>query len=93
MTIRKRIIYHGTVQGVGFRATCHSIASRRGVGGFVRNLSDGGVELEVEGEASEVEAVLSEVARRMDGYIRAAAATDQPVRGEREFRITHERAG
>lgn len=88
MIIRKRIIYRGTVQGVGFRATCHSIASRHQVGGFVRNLSDGGVELAVEGEPEDVEAVLSEVARRMEGYIRSATATDEPARGDKEFRIT-----
>ena len=88
MTIRKRVVYRGMVQGVGFRATCHSIASRRAVAGFVRNLADGAVELEVEGNPEEVEAVLSELARQMEGYIRSASATDQPVRGEREFRIT-----
>lgn len=87
MSIRKRVIYRGTVQGVGFRMTCHSIAARHAVAGFVRNLADGAVELEIEGEPEQVEAVLTEVARQMDGYIRSAFVTDQPLRSERDFRI------
>ena len=88
MLIRKRVRYRGRVQGVGFRATCHSIASRHAVGGFVRNLPDGTVELEIEGMAPEVETVLSEVAQRMEPYIQSANVTAQPVRNEQDFRIT-----
>lgn len=87
MTIRKRVIYRGQVQGVGFRATCHSIAARHRVGGHVRNLADGSVELVVEGEPQEVQAVLEDVARRMDGYIHESAVDDEPPRGEGAFRI------
>lgn len=87
MSVRKRIIYRGQVQGVGFRATCHSIAARHDVGGHVRNLAGGGVELVLEGEPDEIQAVLDEVARQMEGYIRDAAVESEPPRGEREFRI------
>ena len=41
----RRIIFHGRVQGVGFRYTTHRIARGFPVTGFVRNLTDGTVEL------------------------------------------------
>lgn len=39
-----RVLFHGRVQGVGFRATTSQIASRLGIRGYVRNLADGNVE-------------------------------------------------
>ena len=47
-TARKRLLFHGRVQGVGFRAFCREAASSRGVRGWVRNQSDGTVEMEAE---------------------------------------------
>lgn len=67
--MRKRVIYRGRVQGVGFRATVHSIASRHTVVGFVRNLRDGSVELVADGPDEDVEAFLAAVADHFGGYI------------------------
>ncbi|MBL8829940.1 MAG: acylphosphatase, partial [Planctomycetaceae bacterium] len=47
--IRRRVLFHGRVQGVGFRVTTRSIAQRFAVTGWVRNLPDGSVELLAEG--------------------------------------------
>ncbi len=49
-----RLLMSGRVQGVGFRYTAKGVAQRFAVTGFVRNLSDGRVELVVEGDAAEV---------------------------------------
>jgi acylphosphatase len=87
VAIRKRVLYRGQVQGVGFRATAHSIAAGHAVGGFVRNLPDGRVELVLEGEPAQVQAVLSELGDRMESFIREAAEQEEPPRGERVFRI------
>ena len=46
--IRTKII--GRVQGVFFRASTREQAVELGIRGFVRNLEDGSVELEAEGE-------------------------------------------
>jgi acylphosphatase len=49
------------VQGVGFRYSARQIASGYEVTGWVKNLEDGRVELQVMGEGDEVEAFLAEI--------------------------------
>ena len=53
-----QIFYEGRVQGVGFRYTVRKIALGFEVRGWVRNLSDGRVELQVCGTSAEVKAFL-----------------------------------
>ena len=52
--VRVRVIVHGRVQGVWFRASTARIAEQLGVAGWVRNLADGGVEAVFEGDATSV---------------------------------------
>lgn len=52
--IRRRLVVHGQVQGVGFRWACAREAERLGVRGWVRNRPDGTVEVVVEGEPDAV---------------------------------------
>lgn len=82
MLIRRDVYYSGDVQGVGFRYTARSLARRRGVGGFVRNLSDGRVELVAEGEEAEVLAFLRDVEEAMKGYIRRTEVVEEAPTGE-----------
>jgi acylphosphatase len=77
-TVRRRVYYSGRVQGVGFRYTSQRLAQGHDVGGYVRNLPDGRVELVAEGEPSEVDALLADVRREMGGYIRDAQVVDEP---------------
>jgi acylphosphatase len=51
---RLRLFISGKVQGVYFRQNTLEIANRNNVNGWVRNLSDGRVEVCVEGESSNV---------------------------------------
>ncbi|TVQ20337.1 MAG: acylphosphatase [Spirochaetaceae bacterium] len=53
-----RAVVHGRVQGVGFRYSARSMASRLGVHGFVRNEPDGSVYVEGEGSAAAVDAMI-----------------------------------
>jgi acylphosphatase len=80
---RKTVYYSGHVQGVGFRYTVRTIARRFDVTGFVRNLSDGRVELVAEGSAAELESFLRLVRSEMGHHIRDEKLDTQP--GNREF--------
>ena len=54
LRLRCGLRVRGTVQGVGFRPWVYRLATREGLGGFVRNDSRG-VWIEVEGDAAAVE--------------------------------------
>ena len=68
--VRRRVYFSGRVQGVGFRFTCRSLARGYEVGGHVRNLADGRVEIVVEGELTEVDRFLAAIQLEMSDYIR-----------------------
>ena len=54
MKARAHVIVRGRVQGVFFRAKTQAIALQEGVTGWVRNLTEGGVEAVFEGEKEAV---------------------------------------
>ena len=88
--IRRRVIYHGHVQGVFFRATAAELAQNFAVAGFVRNRSDGTVELEVEGLVGAVEGLLAAVAAHYRPNISRTEIADVPLqKGERDFRVRY----
>ncbi|MEM6655692.1 MAG: acylphosphatase [Planctomycetota bacterium] len=82
MPERRRVLFAGHVQGVGFRYTTHRIASGHAVTGFVRNLPDGRVELVLEGLADECDQVLAEVREVFSGSIRSESSDTGPATGE-----------
>lgn len=47
--VRKHIVFHGRVQGVGFRYTAKYLAKSLGLTGWVKNEWDGTVIMEVQG--------------------------------------------
>lgn len=59
--ISRRVIFEGRVQGVGFRYATKQLARGFDVTGWVANLPDGTVELQVQGERDEVDAFLHEL--------------------------------
>ena len=78
--IRRRVVYVGRVQGVGFRARAVHAARRFTVAGWVRNRIDGAVELVVEGADVEVDAFLGEVGLRMAANIeKTESYAEQPL--------------
>ncbi len=56
--VRVRVLLEGRVQGVSMRYYTQRKATEVGVGGFVRNLSDGRVEAVFEGAEDKVDAML-----------------------------------
>jgi acylphosphatase len=65
----KLVHYSGRVQGVGFRATAVAVARGHAVRGWVRNLSDGRVELFADGTPEAVDAFLAEIRAEMGGHV------------------------
>ncbi|MEN9285914.1 MAG: hypothetical protein RLZZ179_3407 [Verrucomicrobiota bacterium] len=60
--VARQIFYSGRVQGVGFRYATRRIAAGYEVTGWVRNLTDGRVELQVMShDAEELDAFLHEI--------------------------------
>lgn len=57
--IRRRVVVHGRVQGVYFRAECALAARDHGVGGWVSNQPDGTVYAEFEGPEDAVDAMVA----------------------------------
>ena len=55
MGIRIHVLISGRVQGVFFRSNTKTIADNLGIGGWVRNLPDGRVEVIAEGEKDRVD--------------------------------------
>lgn len=53
------IIVEGRVQGVFYRASTQSTALSLGLGGWVRNLSDGSVEIRAEGQEDSLERLIT----------------------------------
>ncbi|UCE99614.1 MAG: acylphosphatase [Planctomycetota bacterium] len=74
----KHIIFTGRVQGVGFRFTAHSIANRYRLAGFVRNLSDGTVEMFAQGSAEDIDDCIADMKENFSGYIRETKIEEIP---------------
>ena len=59
MTVTKRLVISGRVQGVGYRLHMQRKARELGVAGWVRNRRDGSVEAAVQGPPEAVEAMIA----------------------------------
>ena len=62
-TLAKRFYVSGAVQGVGYRFFVERVAARLGTAGYVKNLSDGRVEVYAIGNADQLDALKSELRR------------------------------
>lgn len=74
-----RILVHGRVQGVGYRAFLCTEAEAYGVSGWVRNRRDGTVEAELYGAAAAVEGVLARARKGpVGGRVEQVVVTELP---------------
>lgn len=87
--VAKHVIFSGHVQGVGFRFTAHRIAGRHKLTGFVRNLSDGTVEMLAQGASEDIEECVQGIKEAMAGYLSETAIDEVPLNPKyTDFRIT-----
>ena len=61
--IRRRYVFFGQVQGVGFRYRARHAADHFACTGWIRNEYDGSVTMEIQGSADAIEQVLLSIER------------------------------
>lgn len=89
--VRRRLRYTGRVQAVGFRFTAQAWARQRGVTGWVENLANGDVALEVQGTPEQIAAFKQDVATesaREGAHIHARLVEDEPLEPVPEDRFS-----
>ncbi len=59
--LRQRIVFHGWVQGVGFRYWARHAASLHGATGWVRNDPEGTVTMEIQGTQEQIDKVIAAI--------------------------------
>jgi acylphosphatase len=88
VTVRRRVLVAGRVQGVFFRDTCRSQARRAGVSGWVRNRRDGRVEAVFEGDEEAVEHLVAWCGHGPPGArVEQVEVSDEALTGESGFSI------
>lgn len=85
--IRVHFIFEGIVQGVGFRYAAHSLALRYGLNGYVKNLSDGTVEMVVQGEKTSISEFVDQLSQNRFINIFSIQKTLLPLKEESSFRL------
>lgn len=86
--VRKHIWFSGMVQGVGFRYRSYYAANQLGLTGWVMNLPDGRVEMEVQGEEVRIQEMIHRVESGWSVSIDNMESRETAVlEDEREFRI------
>lgn len=85
--VRKRIVFYGRVQGVGFRYRARHAAESMDLTGWVRNEWDDSVTMEVQGAEQNIRKMIEMVARGTFIFIERMEEKEIPTVEERGFRI------
>ena len=88
MIERRHYIFSGSVQGVGFRYRATYAARGLGITGYVKNLYDGRVEMEVQGDRDSITRLLVEIEAGSFIHIEDMEVKNIPViSDERDFKV------
>ncbi|MEE1248950.1 MAG: acylphosphatase [Lachnospiraceae bacterium] len=87
MEIRQHLNVHGMVQGVGFRYRAKHMADAMALTGTVKNLSDGSVELEVQGEEALIKEYLDRLCNSASVQVLSIDCEECSVHAESSFEI------
>ena len=83
--VRKHIFFYGRVQGVGFRYYAVQKANQLGLTGWVKNLYDGSVEMEVEGQEELIDQLIIFLQNRTYIWIERIDAKKIPLQQDSSF--------
>lgn len=83
--VRKHIFFYGRVQGVGFRYYAVQKANQLGLTGWVKNLNDGSVEMEVEGQEELIDQLIIFLQNRTYIWIERIDAKKIPLQQDSSF--------
>ncbi len=83
--MRSRITVAGIVQGVGFRPFVFRTAVRNHLGGYVKNMGDGTVEIEVEGRRQDIDRFVEELYLRKPPFARIEKFNRKDLDGEHGY--------
>ena len=83
--VRKHIFFYGRVQGVGFRYYAVQKANQLGLTGWVKNLYDGSVEMEVEGQEEFIDQLIIFLQNRTYIWIERIDAKKIPLQHDSSF--------
>lgn len=83
--VRKHIFFYGRVQGVGFRYYAVQKANQLGLIGWVKNLYDGSVEMEVEGQEELIDQLIIFLQNRTYIWIERIDAKKIPLQQDSSF--------
>jgi acylphosphatase len=91
MMVRYHLFVDGRVQGVGFRYFTQYEAMKRNLTGWVRNLDDGRVELQVQGDIEKVEQFVQQIKKGppFSRVEKVAIHAISPVQNEKNYRILY----
>lgn len=85
---RKRVTFSGRVQKVGFRLEIYCIAERMKLAGWVKNLEDGSVEAELQGEELQIYFLANCMQALKRASVKKMTMIDVPIsEGEKSFKI------
>ena len=83
--VRKHIFFYGRVQGVGFRYYAVQKANQLELTGWVKNLYDGSVEMEVEGQEELIDQLIIFLQNRTYIWIERIDAKKIPLQQDSSF--------
>ncbi len=83
--IRRKLIFYGRVQGVGFRYRAYHAANLYGATGWVKNCHDGSVEMELQGQEETIDKVILSIEKSSWIVIENFVSKKIPIREERGF--------
>ena len=83
--VRKHIFFYGRVQGVGFRYYAVQKANQLGLTVWVKNLYDGSVEMEVEGQEELIDQLIIFLQNRTYIWIERINAKKIPLQQDSSF--------